>query len=91
MLGGERVPVTGRTGQRGMTTPDIEHPLYSIEVKHRQSVPKWLEHAWDQAEASRQPHHRAAICLIHIKGQRMGRTMVQMPLADFIRLSETAE
>lgn len=34
-----RVPVSGR--QRG-ATPDILHPVYSTEVKHRQKLPKWL-------------------------------------------------
>jgi len=39
LLGGRRVPVTGR--QRG-DTPDVAHPLLSLEVKHRREVPAWL-------------------------------------------------
>ena len=39
ILGGVRVPVTGR--QRGVA-PDIEHETLSIEVKSRKSLPEWL-------------------------------------------------
>jgi hypothetical protein len=89
-LGGQRVPVTGRTGEEGMLSPDIEHPLWSIEVKHRdqQSVPKWLAHAFDQAEASRQPDHLAAVTILHTNGRRLDRAMVILSLADFEALQE---
>lgn len=49
MLGGERVPVTGR--QRG-ATPDVEHPVLSIEVKARETLPAWLLDALEQARAA---------------------------------------
>ena len=47
LLGGRRVPVSGR--QRG-ATPDVEHDALSIEVKTRKSLPVWLEDALRLAE-----------------------------------------
>nr|MBA3415748.1 hypothetical protein [Chloroflexia bacterium] len=49
MLGGERVPVSGRG--RG-DAPDVAHDSFSIEVKHRQTLPGWLLDALAQAEAA---------------------------------------
>ncbi len=49
MLGGERVPVSGRG--RGFA-PDIEHPALAVEVKTRASLPAWIEDAMRQAEAA---------------------------------------
>jgi hypothetical protein len=45
-LGGERVPVSGRT--RG-SSPDIAHLTLAIEVKERQQLPAWLHAAVNQA------------------------------------------
>lgn len=50
LLGGERVPITGR--QRG-SAPDVKHGWLSIEVKHRNVVPNWLHEAMDQAQLSK--------------------------------------
>ena len=49
LLGGKRVPVSGRT--RG-DCPDVEHPTLSIECKSRKKLPAWIEDAMRQAEAS---------------------------------------
>ncbi len=46
IIGGERVPITGRT--RG-DTPDVWHDRLAVEVKHRQSIPGWLTTALTQA------------------------------------------
>ena len=91
LMGGERVPVSGRTGARGMESPDIMHDTYAIEIKQRDhkagsGLPKWQTHAQAQAEASRKPHHLAAICIIHHKNQRLEKAVVQMSLKDFLRL-----
>lgn len=92
-LGGERVPVTGRTGAKGMESPDIMHERYSIEIKMRDpkaasgaGLPKWLQHAHEQAQASRKPYHLAAISIIHHKNQRLSKAMVQMSFEDFLKL-----
>lgn len=37
ILGGERVPVSGRGRE---DSPDIEHPILSVEVKSRASIPR---------------------------------------------------
>lgn len=41
----DRVPITGRN--RG-SAPDIAHPVFSIEVKHRAKLPKWLKDDFDR-------------------------------------------
>ena len=50
MLGGQRIPVSGR--QRG-DQPDIRHDTLSVEVKLRASLPGWLTDAMNQATAAR--------------------------------------
>lgn len=40
MIGGVRIPVTGRHNQE---TPDIDHPRYAPEIKHRAQLPDWLK------------------------------------------------
>ena len=47
LIDGDRVPVSGR--QRG-SAPDIAHPLLSVEVKHRKSLPKNLTLILEAAE-----------------------------------------
>ncbi len=95
-LGGERVPVSGRTGEAGMESPDIEHALWSLEIKHRdqRSMPKWIEHSYDQALASMKEHHIAPVCILHTKNRRLDNAVVTMPLSYFLKiqtlLGETA-
>lgn len=88
LLGGKRVPVTGRSGKQGQESPDIEHPIFSIEVKHRGDIPKWLRHACQQAEASRKPHHLAAVAILHQKQQRLEDCAVVMPLRDLLAIQD---
>ena len=52
LLGGRRVPVSGRG--RG-DAPDIAHPWLALEVKDRATLPAWLLDALDQAERSATP------------------------------------
>lgn len=49
VLGGERIPVTGR--QRG-DAPDVEHPIYAIEVKAGRVMSPRLREGWAQAKAA---------------------------------------
>ena len=80
MLGGERVPVTGR--QRG-SAPDIEHEVFSIEVKHRAGFPPhWLEDALKQAEASAKLG-QLPIAIWHGKNRPIKESIVMLRLADF--------
>jgi hypothetical protein len=86
-LGGQRVPVTGR--QRG-DAPDIAHPTFAIEVKHRASLPQWLLDACNQAQACRRGD-QVPIVILHMAGWHHGQDLVCIRMADFKRLSTLAE
>jgi hypothetical protein len=45
LLGGERVPCTGRPA------PDVLTDRWAVEVKTRKSLPAWMHHAMEQAIA----------------------------------------
>ncbi len=79
IIGGERVPVSGR--QRG-DQPDIAHPWLSIECKHRQSVPQWLQEALKQARAAVRGD-QLPVAIIHRHGGRHADDLVVLRLADF--------
>ena len=81
-LGGVRVPVSGR--QRGHS-PDVEHPLFSIEVKHRQSIPEWLFDAMDQAEQSRRDE-QIPLVFLHQKGQTLHESLTVMRGGSILEL-----
>ncbi len=80
LLGGERVPVTGR--QRG-SAPDIQHAFWSPEVKHRKKLPDWLLDALAQAEASKRDD-QLPIVILHEAGQRHANDLVVLRLSDFV-------
>lgn len=77
-IGGERVPVSGRT--RG-DQPDIRHAWLCPEVKYRSKIPAWLFDAMDQAEKSAQPRQMPCVILIE-KGQRVGDALICFRLSD---------
>ena len=52
-----------RTGSNGESRRDVEHPVFSIEVKHRKSFPDWLHSAYGQAD--REKEHRIPIVVLH--------------------------
>lgn len=90
MIGGERVPVSGRG--RGYS-PDVEHSTLSIEVKSRASYPAWLEDAMRQAEAAstveaRKTGHplKTPVTVLHRDGKRYADDLVLCRLSDFVRL-----
>jgi hypothetical protein len=80
LLGGRRVPVTGR--QRG-DAPDIDHPRLSLEVKHRQELPAWLHNAMNQAQAAKRDNQLPAV-ILHGKRMDYRTSMALMRLDDFI-------
>ena len=80
ILGGERVPVTGR--QRG-DAPDISHPWLSLEVKHRKALPGWLLDAMRQAQASKRDGQLPAV-ILHGEGMDYRTSMVLVRLDDFV-------
>ena len=80
LLGGRRVPVSGRG--RG-DQPDIAHPWLSLEVKDRASLPAWLLDALDQAERSATPA-QLPVAVLHRAGDRHDHALVVLRLADFV-------
>lgn len=82
ILGGERVPVSGRV--RG-SAPDIEHPLLSLEVKSRKSVPAWLTEALEQATASSRDG-RPPVAVVHEAGKPYRDALAVMRLEDLAAL-----
>ena len=73
-LGGQRV---GQYGGEDVTTS-----VFSIEVKSRESVPKWLTHAIEQAEAHA-PDGKLPLAVIHTLGQRHDDDLVVLRLSAF--------
>ncbi len=80
LLGGRRVPVSGRG--RG-DAPDIAHPWLSLEVKDRATLPAWLLDALDQAERSATPA-QLPVAVLHQAGDRHAAVLVVLRLADFV-------
>jgi hypothetical protein len=79
LLGGERVPITGR--QRG-DVPDVQHSWLSVEVKCRQQLPTWLKDALCQAKAAAKGD-QLPIVVLHEEGQRYEGSLVLLTLKDF--------
>ena len=79
LLGGKRVPVSGRT--RG-DCPDIEHPTLSIECKSRKRLPAWIEDAMKQAEASAKDG-RLPVAVLHQDHAPYTESLVLVRLEDF--------
>jgi hypothetical protein len=84
-LGGKRVPVSGRG--RG-SAPDVDHARYSIEVKLRRGLPRWLHMAMQQAEAAATDGKVPAVVL-HEAGKRYDDAVVVLRLANFTTLAGT--
>lgn len=79
ILGGRRVPVSGRG--RG-DAPDVEHPTLSIEIKSRRRLPDWIKDALAQARASaRKP--QLSIAVLHEDGARYKDALIVLRLEDF--------
>jgi hypothetical protein len=82
LLGGVRVPVSGRgRGDR----PDVEHPTLSIEVKTRKSIPLWLEDALKQAEACVEDG-QLPVAILHQDGRRYRDALVVLRASELAKL-----
>jgi hypothetical protein len=80
LLGGTRVPVSGRArGDR----PDIDHEWLSPEIKHRAAVPRWLADALAQARAAARDQ-QLPVVIIHESGARFENALVVLSLSDFV-------
>lgn len=83
-LGGKRVPVTGRTLG---SAPDIDHADFGLEVKTRESLPKWLRHAFDQAKACSRLAGKVPMVVLHEVGERYDQAYVIVQLQDVEHLN----
>jgi hypothetical protein len=85
LLGGERVPVTGRTMG---SAPDIDHPDLAIEVKHGKSIPKLLQKALAQAVAAqgfylkRNKGDRVPVAIFHPEHARYDESFLIVRIRD---------
>ena len=79
LLGGQRIPVSGRT--RG-DCPDVEHPTLSIECKNRKKLPAWIEDAMKQAEASAKDG-RLPVAVLHQDRTPYAESLIVLRLDDF--------
>jgi len=82
-LGGKRVPITGR--QRG-DVPDIEHPLWAIELKSGKAlVSSRVKTALDQAKAAAVGTDKTPLVCLDETRQGSGNIkLVVMTLDDFL-------
>ena len=87
ILGGVRVPVSGR--QRG-DSPDVAHPLFSVEVKHREKLPEWLFDAMQQAQASERDG-QIPLVVLHQKGMSVPTSFAVVRLVDLVGMYEQLE
>ena len=62
LLGGRRA------GNTGMSSPDVLHPLFSVEVKYRQRLPSLLSAG--MAQAKRAAKGKIPLLILKQKGQR---------------------
>ena len=64
----------------------MEHPVYSIEVKHRKSLPEWLHSAMDQAII--EAEHRVPMVVLHEKQMKYENSYVILRLKDFKEITD---
>lgn len=67
----------------GLRTPDCESDWLSVEVKHRKTLPAWLQDTLDQARRNAAPG-KLAIAVLHQAGRRYDDALVVLRLSDFV-------
>ena len=78
-----------RTGCNGESRRDIEHPRWSVEVKHRKNLPEWLHSAMDQAII--EAEHRVPMVVLHEKQMKYEDCYVVVRLKDFKEITDEHE
>lgn len=84
-LGGVRVPITGRA--RG-SAPDVEHPVFAIEIKYGNVMSSRLQTAVEQAQAAAEMvvaegEKLPLVGITHRTGKRKLEHYVLMRAEDF--------
>ena len=59
----------------------MEHPIYSIEVKHRKNLSEWLHSSMKQAII--EAEHRVPMVVLHEKQMKYEDSYVILRLKDF--------
>jgi hypothetical protein len=90
ILGGKRVPVTGR--ERG-SAPDVEHPFFAIEHKYGKVLSTRFQTAIEQANAAAEGTDKLPLVTFeHARGGNVGNIIgVTMLMDDFLKLILTLE
>lgn len=79
MLGGERISNTAL----GMRSADVETSAYSVEVKHKAKLPKWLNDAVSQAHRNCTAG-RLPLVVLHQSGWRRENDLVVLRMGEFL-------
>ena len=77
-----------RTGNLGVAAADVVSDRLSIECKSRESLPKWLTGAVEQAVRNIEDG-RVPVVVLHQKHRRHDDDLVMMRLSDFERWTGT--
>lgn len=82
IIGGARVPITGRG------CVDVEHPVFASEVKYRQTYPGWFEKALSQCRAAAEKSGKLPIVVLYKAGSE--EPVVCLPGTVFTTLARAA-
>ena len=85
ILGGKRVPVTGR--ERG-SAPDVEHPVFAIEHKYGKVLSSRFQTAIEQAQAAAEGTDKHPLVTFeHARKGNVGNIIgVTMLMDDFLSM-----
>ena len=83
ILGGERVPITGR---HSGDVSDVKHDLFSIEVKTKKRHYQGLVQAMEQAVKASKRENTLPLVVVHESGRQHRSDHVIMRMGDFVAL-----
>jgi hypothetical protein len=84
-FGGERV------GPAGFNTADVTHPLVSISVKYRKSLPRWAEVCLAEARAFKGANGKLPLLVLLGRGMRISDGLVVMRTKDWQEIYGTID
>jgi hypothetical protein len=81
ILGGTRI-----NGARGVQMQDVEHGVFSVEVKHGKTcIPKFVSDAYEQARRNA-PKGKIPLVVLHKQGS--AQYMAVLPLVELVKFLE---